>query len=194
MIGMDEVFEARMASGDSTILSSASKTTIFSASASTTASMTSWRSASDADVGGELNAGQRRLHLLFAQLARTLGPGKRPGNPIPAGRDDGPVEVDDPDVQPGARRRLGDAGSHETASDDADPLQLHWLSPPLGSLADRVEHPALPHGKHRRTLCRAGHASDGRWTGRPLRVFPPGGARLGRCRGRGERARTTATS
>ncbi len=47
MIGIDEVFEARTASGASTTLSSASKTATFSASDSTTASTTSWRSASD---------------------------------------------------------------------------------------------------------------------------------------------------
>ena len=48
MIGIDDVLEARIASGDSTALSSIAKTWSFSASLSTTASMTRSRSARSA--------------------------------------------------------------------------------------------------------------------------------------------------
>ncbi len=46
MMGMDEVFDASSASGASTTLSSSPKTSTLTASASTTASITSWHSAS----------------------------------------------------------------------------------------------------------------------------------------------------
>ena len=48
MIGIDDVFEARIASSSSTTLSSAANTSVFSASSSITASTTSWRSARSA--------------------------------------------------------------------------------------------------------------------------------------------------
>ena len=51
MIGIDDVFEARIASGASTTLSRRRNTSIFAGSSSTTASMTSWRSARRVEVG-----------------------------------------------------------------------------------------------------------------------------------------------
>ena len=115
MIGIEEVLDARIASGAATIASSRRNRSTLAVSSSTIASTTTSRSASASrSVTTRIRAehvGRRvDLALGLGALQRLLQPAERGLRRVLA-------RLDHDDVLPGARADLGDAGPHQAAAD-----------------------------------------------------------------------------
>ena len=154
MIGIDEVFEARTASGSSTTLSRDSNTDTFSGSDSTTASMTSCRSANE-PISAE---NSMRASAAAASAPVSLPPCSRPG--------DRRAHACPPHLEVARSRSttLTSRPARAAASAMPEPMRPQpttptlWISTVSFSCSwrrgevraeERVEHPSLSEGKHR---------------------------------------------
>ena len=107
-----------------TTLSRIENTSVFSASSSTTASTTSWRSAMSPRSVVKLSRANGRVALLLGELARAHATVERADEPLLAALGSRGVDLADDHVEPGAAAHLGDARPHEAAADDSDPRDL----------------------------------------------------------------------
>ena len=128
MIGIDEVLDARIASGAATTVSSRRNRSTLAVSSSTIASTTTSRSASASRsvttrIRASTSAAESILPLQLGALQRLLEPAERGLRRVLA-------RLDDDHVLAGARADLGDAGPHQAATDHThvvhDPPRTGW--------------------------------------------------------------------
>ena len=122
--GSDEVFVARTVCGGQ-IASSSANSAVLTSSRSGTASVTRSARARSAAVGGEAHPGEDRVALGRVEPAAVDGPSERALEPAATGGEQGVVDLDRDDVEPGAGEHLDDAGAHRAEPDHARGTNLH---------------------------------------------------------------------
>ena len=160
MIGIELVLLARIASGSVTISSRARNTSTLAVSSSTTASTTSWRSASSPRSVVNCTLPQRLVAGVLGELAGADPAVERGRQALLSGFGGTGVDLADDDVEAGAGAHLGDARAHQSAAHDTDaldvthrtrmvPVRQPAATAPTCLDADGTRVDDVAHGRHR---------------------------------------------